>query len=147
MFHLHYYYLYLFTHQMMFVWLNNNTKGLSFGVGILSFSGFRVARLLVLATIFYSSLLVLLTIVLSVLLRFTASASYYPLPLVSSDYPIGILWLPHWYLMITPLISSDYPIGIFWLPHWYLMITPLISSDYPIGILWLPHWYLMITMG
>ena len=73
----------------MFVWLNNNTNGLSFGVGILGFSGFRVARLLVLATIFYSSLLVLLTIVLSVL-RFTASASYYPLPLVSSDYPIDI---------------------------------------------------------
>ena len=75
---------------MMFVWLNNNTNGLSFGVGILGFSVFRVARLLVLATIFYSSLLILLTIVLSVLLRFTASASYYPLPLVSSDYPIGI---------------------------------------------------------
>ena len=74
----------------MFVWLNNNTNGLSFGVGILGFSGFRVARLLVLATIFCSSLLVLLTIVLSVLLRFTASASDYPLPLVSSDYPIGI---------------------------------------------------------
>jgi len=91
MFHLHYYYLYLFTHQMMFVWLNNNTNGLSFGVGILGFSGFRVVRLLALATIFYSSLLVLLTIVLSVLLRFTALASYYPLPLVSSDYPIGIL--------------------------------------------------------
>ena len=75
---------------MMFVWLNNNTNGLSFGAGILGFSVFRVARLLVLATIFYSSLLILLTIVLSVLLRFTASASYYPLPLVSSDYPIGI---------------------------------------------------------
>ena len=129
----------------MFVWLNNNTNGLSFGAGILGFSVFRVARLLVLATIFYSSLLILLTIVLSVLLRFTASASYYPLPLVSSDYPIGIFWLPHWYLMITPLISSDYPIGILWLSHWYLLITPFVSSDYPFDIFKLFFRVLMST--
>ena len=60
-------------------------------------------------------------------------------PLVSSDYPFGIFWLPLWYLLITPLISSDYPFGIFWLPLWYLLITPLVSSDYPFGIFWLLH--------
>ena len=32
-------------------------------------------------------------------------------------------------LLITPLISSDYPFGIFWLPPWYLLITPLVSSN------------------
>ena len=63
-------------------------------------------------------------------------------PLVSSDYPFGIFWLPFWYFLITPLVSSDYPFGIFWLPLWYLLITPLVSSDYPFGIFWLPLWYL-----
>ena len=144
MFHLHYYYLYLFTHQMMFVWLNNNTNGLSFGVGILGFSGFRVARLLVLATIFYSLYFWPLCCpsFFDLQLRHLITPSHWYLmitPLISSDYHIDIFWLPHWYLMITPLISSDYPIGILWLPHWYLMITPLVSSDYLIGILWLPH--------
>jgi hypothetical protein len=63
-------------------------------------------------------------------------------PLVPSDYPFGIFWLPLWYLRFT---TSDYPFGIFWLSLWYLLITPLVSSDYPFGIFWLPLWYLRFT--
>jgi hypothetical protein len=66
-------------------------------------------------------------------------------PLVSSDYPFGIFWLPLWYLLITLLVFSNYPFGIFWLPLWYLLITPLVSSDYLFDIFWLPLWYLLIT--
>jgi hypothetical protein len=65
-------------------------------------------------------------------------------PLVSSDYPFGIFWLPIWYLLITPLVSSDYPFRILWLPLSYILITPLVSSDYAFGIFWLPLWYLLI---
>ena len=38
------------------------------------------------------------------------------------------------WLLITPLVASDYPFSIFWLPLWWLLITPLVASDYPFGI-------------
>jgi hypothetical protein len=85
----------------------------------------------------------LLTIVLSVLLRFT-----------DSDYPFGIFWpmcclsFFDLQIMITPLVSFDQCvvrpswIYIFWLPLWYLLTIVLsvllrfTAYDYPFGIFW-----------
>jgi hypothetical protein len=67
----------------------------------------------------------------------------YHTPVVSSDHPCGIFWLPLWYLLVTPVVSSGYLCGIFWLPLWYLLITPVVSSAYPCGIFCLPLWYLL----
>jgi hypothetical protein len=61
-------------------------------------------------------------------------------------------WKYHtlWYLLITPLVYSDYPFGIFWLPLWYLLITPLVYSDYPGHILIrkldLTEWYWKVPL-
>jgi energy-converting hydrogenase Eha subunit A len=106
------------------------------------FSEVRVARSLVFCVVFCRSFVCIF---------------FFGYPLVSSDYPFGIFWLPScifwlplWYLLITllyllitPLVSSDYPIGIFWLPScifwlplWYFLITSFVSSDYPFGIFW-----------
>ena len=112
---------------------------------------------------FWLPLWYLLTIVLCILLPFTAS-----------DYPFGICWplycvsFFHLRLLITPLVSVDhcivYPSSIygFWLPLWYLLtivlciLLPFTASDYPFGIcwplycvsffhlrFWLPLWYLL----
>ena len=62
-------------------------------------------------------------------------------------WPLHCLSVVNLRLPITPLVSSDYPFGIFWLPLWYLLITPLVSSDYSIGIFWLPLWYLQIFLS
>ena len=83
---------------------------------------------------FCRSLCVLMTIVLSVLLWFTASG-----------YPFGILWplccmsLFDLRPLVTPLVSYDHCVvcasliyGL-WLPLWYLRFT---ASGYPFGILW-----------
>jgi hypothetical protein len=85
----------------------------------------------------------LLTIVLSVLLRYT-----------DSHYPFGIFWplccLSFFYIqiLITPLVSFDHcvvcssSIYRFWLPLWYLLAIVLsvllrfTDSDYPFGIFW-----------
>jgi hypothetical protein len=99
---------------------------------------------------FWLPLWYLLAIVLSVLLRFTAS-----------DYPFGIFWplccLSFFYLqlLITPLASFGHCIFCsssiygFWLPLWYLLTIVLFvllwftDSDYPFGIfklfLWIVH--------
>ena len=92
---------------------------------------------------FWLPLWYLLTIVLCILLPFTAS-----------DYPFGICWplycvsFFHLRLLITPLVSVDhcivYPSSIygFWLPFWYLLtivlciLLPFTASDYPFGICW-----------
>ena len=55
----------------------------------------------------------------------------YPLiaPLMSSsyslfsDYPFVIFWSHCWYLQTTPLVSSDYPYGIVWLLLRYFLIA------------------------
>jgi hypothetical protein len=104
-----------------------------------------------------------LAIVLSVLLRFTAS-----------DYPFGIFWPLCWLfffdlrILITPLVSCGHCIVCssliygFWLPLWYLLAIVLsvllrfTASDYPLVFLghcvvcsssiygfWLPLWYLL----
>ena len=109
------------------------------------FSGVCPPRSLVLCVMFCRSLFVFLSFFCWPLCCLSLDLWLLITPLVSSDYPSGIFWLPLWYLLITPLVSSDYPSGIFWLPLWYLLITPLVSSDYPDGIFWLPLWYLLIT--
>ena len=92
---------------------------------------------------FWLHLWYLVTIVLSVLLWYTAS-----------DYTFGILW-PLCFLfffdirlLITPLVSCDHCIVCssliygFWLPLWYLVTIVLsvllwyTASDYTFGILW-----------
>jgi hypothetical protein len=86
-------------------------------------------------------LITLLVIVLSVLLRFTAS-----------DYPFGIFWslcclsFFDLRLLITPLVSFGHCVVCpsiygFWLPLWYLLVIVLsvlrfTASDYPFGIFW-----------
>ena len=90
---------------------------------------------------FWLPLWYLVAIVLSVLLRFTAS-----------DYPFGILWPLYclsFYdlrLLITPLVSCGHCIACsstiygFWIPLWYLVaiVLPVLlrftASDYPFGI-------------
>ena len=110
---------------------------------------------------FWLSRWYLLAIVLSVLLRVTAS-----------NYPVGIFWplccqsfelrfwLSLWYLLAIVLsvllrvTASDYPVGIFWslccqsffelrfwLSLWYLLaivlsVLRVTASDYPFGIFW-----------
>jgi hypothetical protein len=90
---------------------------------------------------FWLPLWYLLTIVLSVFFRFTAS-----------DYPFGIFWPLYCQssfdsrLLITPLVYFDHcivsllSIHGFWLPLWYIL-TIVVSvffrftaSDYPFGI-------------
>jgi hypothetical protein len=115
---------------------------------------------------FWLPLWYLLTIVVSVLLRFR-----------DYDYPFGIFWplcclsFFDLQIMITPLVfltivvsillrfrDYDYPFGIFW-PLWCLsffdleiMITLLVSFDHcgvcPSSIyrLWLPLWYLQTLL-
>jgi hypothetical protein len=84
----------------------------------------------------------LLTIVVSVLLRFT-----------DYDYPFGIFWplcclsFFDLQIMITSLVSFDHcvvcPSSIYrlWLPLWYLLtivvsVLRFTDSDYPFGIFW-----------
>ena len=92
---------------------------------------------------FWLPLWYLLTIVLSVLLRYT-----------DSDNPIGIFWplcclfFFDIQILITPLVSFDHCVVFsssiyrFWLPLWYLVVIVLsvllryTDSDYPFGILW-----------
>ena len=105
----------------------------------------------------------LLTIVLSVLLWFTAS-----------DYLIGIFWplyclfyfdlqllmislvsFDHCIVCSSLIMASDYLIGIFWPLYclfffdWWLLIISLVSFDHCIVCssliysLWLSHWYLL----
>jgi hypothetical protein len=91
---------------------------------------------------FWLPLWYILTILLSVLLRFT-----------DFDYPFGIFGplccLSYdLQILITPLVSFDYsvvcPSSIygFWLPLWYLLTIMLsvlwfTDSDYPFGVFWL----------
>ena len=91
---------------------------------------------------FWLSLWYLLAIVLSVLLRVTAS-----------DYPFGIFWplcCQSFYelrLLIIPLVSfghcvvSPFSSYGFWLSLWYLLaivlsVLRVTASDYPFGIFW-----------
>jgi hypothetical protein len=96
---------------------------------------------------FFRSLFVLLyffflTIVLSVLLRFT-----------DSDYLFDIFWplcclFFDLRILITPLVYCGHCVVFssliyrFWLPLWYLVaivlsiLLPFTDSDYPFGILW-----------
>ena len=92
---------------------------------------------------FCRSLFVLLTMVLSVFLRYT-----------DSDYPFGIFWplcclsFCDLRILITHLVSFDHCIVClsviygFWLPFWYLLVIVLsvflrfTDSDYPFGISW-----------
>ena len=78
-------------------------------------------------------------------------------PLVSTDCPFGISWLPLWYLLIAPLVSLDCPLvspdcpfGISWLPLWYFETFLILhayvrASGWSFGIFWLPIWYLLIV--
>ena len=91
---------------------------------------------------FWLSLWYLLAIVLSVLLRVTAS-----------DYPVGIFWplccqsFFELRLLIIPLVSFGHCVVspsssyCFWLPLWYLLaivlsVLRVTASDYPFGIFW-----------
>ena len=106
----------------------------------------------------------LLTIVLSVLLCFTASdyligifwplyCLFFDLRLTTSGYLFGIFWPLYCLsffalrLLIISLVSVDHCIVCssllygFWLSHWYLLtivlsVLCLTASDYPIGIFW-----------
>ena len=106
------------------------------------FSCVRFSLSLVFCVVFCPFVLFLVAIVLSVLLRFTAS-----------DYPFGILWPLYCLsffdlrLLITPLVSCGHcvvcPSSLYgcWLPLWYLVAIVLsvlrfTASDYPFGILW-----------
>jgi hypothetical protein len=114
--------------------------------GSLSFYPFTFGHCVVCPSLIYSfwlPLWYLLTIVLYVLLWFTAS-----------DYTFGIFWslccmsFFDLQLLITPLVSFGhcvvYPslIDSFWLPLWYLLAIVLYvllwftASDYPFGIFW-----------
>jgi hypothetical protein len=104
------------------------------------FSCVRFSLSLVFCVVFCPFVLFLVAIVLSVLLRFTAS-----------DYPFGILWPLYCLsffdlrLLITPLVSCGHcvvcPSSLYgcWLPLWYLVAIVLsvlrfTASDYPFGI-------------
>ena len=106
-----------------------------------AWSEVRVARSLVFCVMFCWSLFTLLTIVLSVLLRFTAS-----------DYPFGILWPLYclfFYdlrLLITSLVSSNFPYII----HLYLSTIVLFSSFFCLYLLpslfWIISWLYYYTL-
>jgi hypothetical protein len=87
----------------------------------------RAAQSLVFCVVFCRSLFVLLFFFFCPLHCLSFDLRLLITPLVSSDYPFGIFWLPLWYRLITPLVSSDYPFGI-------------LSFDYHFGIFWLPLW-------
>ena len=114
--------------------------------GSLSFYPFTFGHCVVCPSLIYSfwlPLWYLLTIVLYVLLWFTAS-----------DYTFGIFWplccisFFDWQLLITSLVSFSHCVVCpsliysFWLPLWYLLAIVLYvllwftASDYPFGIFW-----------